>query len=226
MCTPFGHRMRDEHFLISPSHHYMNHGSWGAFPRQVRDAQRAFHEDMEAAPDIFIRYKFAGLLDKSRAALSEFLGVPTDEVVLIQNATVGTNTVLRAIEWQKGDVIVCFETVYQALDNTIKYICESTPAEAHLVKRGWPCSDWDLVEAFEEAVKRINVMGKGERRVRMACFDTVSSVPGVRVPWEALVKKCRKLGVWSCVDGAHGVGMIELGLNEVRPDFFVSNLHK
>lgn len=57
--------------------------------------------------------------------------------------------------------------------------------------------------------------------------DTVLTFPGARMPWEALVQACKELNVLSLIDGAHGIGHIDLGhLGEVGPDFFVSNCYK
>ena len=61
----------------------------------------------------------------------------------------------------------------------------------------------------------------------IALFDTVSTFPGVRMPWEALVNLCRNRQTLSLVDGAHGVGHIDLmKVREYKPDFFTSNCYK
>jgi hercynylcysteine S-oxide lyase len=58
-------------------------------------------------------------------------------------------------------------------------------------------------------------------------FDTVLTFPGVRMPWETLVRACKDLAVLSLIDGAHGIGHIDLKrLGNVGPDFFTSNCYK
>ena len=58
-------------------------------------------------------------------------------------------------------------------------------------------------------------------------FDIVLTLPGVKFPWEPLVAVCKDLGVMSFIDGAHGVGHVDLThVSEVGPDFLISNCHK
>ena len=116
--------------------------------------------------------------------------------------------------------------VYGGNEKTVSYIAESTPAESELLDFGWPIEDDDLVERFESAVNRINTDGDGKRRVRLAILDTITSQPGLRVPYEKLVEACRKHGVLSLVDGAQGIGQIPIDLSSLDADFFTTNLHK
>lgn len=57
-------------------------------------------------------------------------------------------------------------------------------------------------------------------------FDIVGSLPGLRVPYEKYIAICKKEGMYSIVDGAHGIGHVPLDLSNLDPDFFVSNCHK
>lgn len=163
------------------------------------------------------------MLDTSRAAIAKFLNAPVEGIVYLQNATTGINTVLRNLVFNKGDKIVYFDTIYGACERTVAYITQTTPAESVKVKYTYPVSDTWLVEEFKRIVKKEQDAGFN---VRIAIYDTIVSLPGVRMPFEALTKACKELGVLSCVDGAHAVGHIELDLTALDPDFFVSNCHK
>ncbi|KAB8298679.1 hypothetical protein EYC80_000856 [Monilinia laxa] len=188
---PFGHRMRDAHFQFSPTYTPLNHGSFGAYPRPIKEAQDAFQRQCTARPDTFYVYDLPKLIDESRDAVAPLLGADPREVVLIPNATTGVNTVLRNLKWEEGDMIVYFR------------------AE---------------LEGFREFVELTQSMG---RKIKLAMFDTVLTFPGVRMPWEELVGICKELGVLSLIDGAHGIGHIDLThLGAISPDFFVSNCHK
>lgn len=146
-----------------------------------------------------------------------------DDIVFVTNATTGVNTVLRNLVYKPGDVIVYFSTIYGACEMTVKYLAETTPVEAHAVKCTAPISDDDLTTAFESALKQLLAAGKTPK---VAVYDTISSLPGVRVPFARLTALCRAYNVLSCIDGAHSVGQIPLDLAALDPDFYVSNCHK
>lgn len=226
VAVPFGHPMRNRHFpCFDKAYIPLNHGSFGAFPTAVRDRQRELQDQTEARADYFIRYTFPDLLDQAREVVAPLLGVATDEVVFIPNVTTGMNTVLRSLVFEVGDVILHFSTDYDANYKTIDYVCESTPAEQVVIEIEYPIEDDEIVKRFRDMVEMVN--RDGSQKVKIALFDTVVAFPGVRMPWEALVKACRELGVLSLIDGAHGIGHIDLtDLGKVGPDFFTSNCYK
>jgi len=192
----------------------------------------------EARPDQFVRYEYPEYLDASRLAVSKILNTEVDNIVFVQNATMGVNTVLRSLRFEPGDRIVCFNFIYGSCAKTVQYIGETTPAKGVEIRIGFPCEEEEIVRVFRETILnsggglfdkdgQVDAQRKpGEGRVRVAIFDTIVSLPGVRLPFEQLVKVCKELGVMSLVDAAHGIGHIPLDLNSLDPDFFVSNCHK
>ncbi|KAE9987103.1 hypothetical protein EG327_004001 [Venturia inaequalis] len=221
-AIPFGRALKKD-FLFDKQYRNLNHGSFGTYPSTVRDALRSFQDQAEARPDQFIRYDYPKALDRSRVAMAELLKVPVETIAFVPNATTGINTVMRNLIFEPKDRIVYFSTIYGACGKTVSYITETTPAEAVEVEVTYPVSDEWLVGEFERVVKREQEAGNN---VKVAIFDTVVSMPGVRVPFERLTAACKELGVLSCVDGAHGVGHVDLDLGELDCDFFVSNCHK
>ncbi|KAI4250948.1 MAG: hypothetical protein LQ352_005158 [Teloschistes flavicans] len=220
--TPFGHGMLS-HFLFDTSYLPLNHGSFGTYPKTVRDTLRSYQDLAESRPDDFFRYNLGGYVDSARSAVAHLLDVDAGECVFMSNATTGVNTVLRSLVFEKGDIIVYFSTIYGACEKTVQYMRETTPVEGSKVEVTYPIDDQDLVAKFEKTIGQLKKDGK---RPRVAIFDTVSSLPGVRVPWEKLVEVCKLEGTLSLVDGAHGIGHLDLKLGKVQPDFFVSNCHK
>jgi selenocysteine lyase/cysteine desulfurase len=208
-------------------------GSFGTYPKDVRRAYRVYQDIAEAAPDRFMRYESIPLLDTARAEIATYLSAPTSEIVFVQNASTGINTILRNLTYSSTDVILYFDTLYPACEKTLLSLLESLPEAfrpqlrkiGHGQRAGFslPCTHSDILNSFSQTISRCIY---DNLTVRLALFDTISSLPGVRFPFERLVTMCREYNILSCIDGAHGVGHIPLNLSELDADFFVSNCHK
>jgi selenocysteine lyase/cysteine desulfurase len=198
-------------------------GSFGTYPSQIRSRMRHYQDLAEARPDRFIRYDYPKMLDRSRKLLADHFHAPPDEIVLVPNATVGINTVLRNLRYNPGDKILYFTTLYGACEKTIEYVCETTAATSIRVELQYPLSDDDLLEVFRVGLLRGQEDGG---RVKIAVFDVVSSLPGVRLPFAELTDICKQNGVLSVIDGAHAPGQIPVELDKLQPDFFIGNCHK
>ncbi|KAF2161163.1 hypothetical protein M409DRAFT_69998 [Zasmidium cellare ATCC 36951] len=212
-----------KHFSFPEGYRNLNHGSFGTFPKELTSTLRHYQDECEARPDWFIRYKYPRSNDSSRAAIAKLINAPVETCVFVPNATTGVNTILRNLVYQPGDVIIYFATIYGSCHKTIQYLTETTPLEAVQVEYTYPCSDATLLSAFQNTIHKIQTAGK---RPLAALFDTIVSLPGVRVPFEALTTLCRKHSIFSILDAAHCIGQIPIDLSTLDPDFFVSNCHK
>lgn len=185
---------------------------------------RKYQERAEARPDTFVRYEFrTHLLAEARQAIADYVHAPLDTCVLVPNASTGIDTVLRNLVFEPQDAVICFSTIYPAFMNTLNYLAERNEFSIYKIEHGLPSSDDEICNDFQRMLKRIAEDGK---RAKLAIFDTISSLPAVRMPYERLTKICHTHGVLSCIDGAHGLGQLRLDLSQLGPDFFVSNCHK
>ncbi|KAJ3497370.1 hypothetical protein NLG97_g1958 [Lecanicillium saksenae] len=211
------------HFMFKPTFKNLNHGSFGTYPKVVRDQIRAYEDLCEACPDEFIRYTFKKLLDRSRASMANYLNVPMSEIVFIKSASAAINIVLRNMSYGPADVILYFSTAFDACENTIFSVAESTSLKYRRIPLTYPTTHGEIVRRFLETVAVVRNEGLTPR---IALFDTIVSQPGIRFPFEKLIAECRRHDILSLVDGAHGVGHIPLDLATLAPDFFVSMAQK
>ncbi|KAM0327518.1 hypothetical protein ACHAQA_005808 [Verticillium albo-atrum] len=222
----FGKGLRDL-FYFDPEWRNLNHGSFGSAPQAVKQKQIEYQLRAEAFPDKYTRYEYPVLLDEARAALAKHLNAPTDTIVMVANATTAINVVLHNLVWDpRGtDEIISFSTIYGGCGKTIDYLTDSSPLVAQrVIDVEYPADDDDaIVRRLHATVAAARADGKTPRIV---LFDTVTSQPGVRFPFEAVTRACRDLGLFSLLDAAQGVGMLPLDLAAIDADFVTSNCHK
>ena len=134
---------------------------------------------------------------------------------------------MQNILWNEDgrDEILYFNTIYGSCGKTIEWVAELNRnlVQPREVKVTYPIADRDLLSIFKEAIEASRA---AEKVPRIAVFDTVSSLPGVRAPFEHLTKLCKEEGILSLVDGAHGIGHLPLDMSALQCDFFTSNPHK
>lgn len=198
-------------------------GSFGALPFPIHLARIQLLHASESRPDLFQLYHYGTLLQNARAAVAELLHTPVANLVFVPNATTGIYTALNNLRYAPGDAIIYFSFAYGSCAKTVLWLQERGGVRAERVQVRMPVEEETLVEELRKAIGRVRARGETPR---VAMFDTVVSMPGIRLPFEKMVELCKQEGVLSCVDAAHGAGMLDLNLGELDPDFLVTNMHK
>lgn len=208
--------MRDR-FLLDPSVLFLNHGSFGACPREVLEAQRRWQDAMEANPVAFLGRRSAALLAQARAALADFLGANADDLAFVPNATTGVNIVARSLDLQPGDEILGTDHEYGACDATFRRVCAEQGAVYRSVSIPLP---------FDRARVALRLMEAITSRTRLIFLSHITSATALIFPVAQVCAQARARGVLTLVDGAHAPGHIPLNLREIDADFYTGNGHK
>jgi len=207
---------------LAPDAIFLNHGSFGACPREVFAEQERLRLEMEAQPDRFFRDRImpdAGdtALRQAIAALARFVGVPGEELALAENATLAVQAVVRSMAFTPGDEILITDHTYNAVRLIVEARCAETGARATVVRLPLPADQDSVVEAFRAGMTS---------RVRLAIVDHITSPTALVLPVERIAAEARKVGARVLVDGAHAVGHVPLDLRQLGVDWYVSNAHK
>src|ERR1700677_957593 len=136
---------------LDPSVIYLNHGSFGACPSAVLDAQAALRQEMEREPVDFLVAALPSRLNAAREALAAFLTAEPANLVFVPNATAGVNAVLRSLPLAPGDELLVTNHTYAACRKTVDFVAERSGARMVVATLPFPCPD---EESVVEAVLR------------------------------------------------------------------------
>ena len=206
------------HFVLSRDVVFLNHGSFGAAPQAVLDAQRTLRDRLEHNPMQFFVRDLEGLLDASRARLAAFVGAAPTELAFVPNATTGVNTVLRSLRFAPGDELVTTNHEYNACKNALDAVAHDSGAKVVVARVPFPLSD--------PAEVLLAILAVTTPRTRLVLVDHVTSPTGLVIPLEAIAQELARRGIDVLVDGAHAPGMVPLDLHALGVPFYTANCHK
>ncbi len=216
--TEFGRAIRKE-WLLEEDIRFLNHGSYGAAPKVVLDAQSRWRRRMEQEPVRFMTDELPTHLRAAATDLAAYLGAGGDDLVFVDNATTAVNAVLRSLDFEPGDEIVTTTHAYNAVRNAIEYVCGRTGAVFKEAEIPFPAAgdDAEVIAAVEAEITP---------KTRLAVIDHVTSETALVLPVARLIQLLKTRGVPVLVDGAHAPGMIPLALNDLGAEWYVGNGHK
>lgn len=213
MPSPFA-----SHWRLDPAVTFLNHGSFGATPRAVLDAQQAWRDRIEAEPVRFYAHDMEPALEAARTEVAGFLGADPADLAFVPNATTGFNAVLRSLNLTAGDELLTTNHEYNAARNALEFVAARVGARVVVASLPFPGATPELaVDAILRAVTP---------RTRLALLDHVTSATALILPIDRLVPLLAERGVPTLVDGAHGPGMVDLQVERLGAAYYTGNLHK
>ena len=205
-------------WLLEPTVSYLNHGSFGACPEPVLEAQRVWRERLEAEPVRFLDRELEAQLDEVRQRVGAFLNADPEGIAFVPNATTAVSTVLASLRFQPGDELLASDHEYNATLNAMRAAAERDGARVVIARVPFPIHDpSQVVEAYVGAVTD---------RTRFALVSQVTSPTALVFPVTAIVRELDRHGVDTLVDGAHAPGMVPVDVAAVGAAYWTGNGHK
>ena len=217
------------HWKLDPAVTHLNHGTVGAPPIRVLEAQQKIRDQIERQPSGFLLRQLSEiavgmprkelpLLREAAREVASFLGGRGEDLVFVDNATTGMNAVFRSFPFRPGDEILITDHVYGAIANA---------AHFHARERGAVVRTVELPSTTRgrDALRDAILSSIGDR-TRLAMVEHITSESAIVMPIQEIVAGCRARGVATVVDGAHAPGAVALDLPAIGADWYVGNLHK
>lgn len=206
------------YWTLNPQIIFLNHGSFGACPFPVLEAQKQVRQELEREPVRFFLREFEPLLDQARDQLAQFVGVEARDLVFVPNATTGVNSVLRSLQLNPGDELLTTDHEYNASRNALEFVADR--ADARIVVAPVPFPITSKQEIVESVMERVT------EKTKLVLLDHISSQTGLIFPIEEIIQQLSPLRIDTLIDGAHAPGMLPLNLTEIGATYYSGNCHK
>jgi selenocysteine lyase/cysteine desulfurase len=207
-----------EQFLMPPDLGVLNAANLCPSSAPVLEAMYRSTKDMDGDPSFDNRQKMSAGKEETRRLVARFLRVTPEEIVLTRNTSEANNMVSSGLDLKAGDEVVIFADNHPS----------NNAAWTQKAKRfGYTVSTLSQPnphpgpEYFIEAAKKAITA-----RTRVLAFTHHTSTVGDVLPAKELCRLARERDVMTMVDGACTVGLLDLDLSDIQPDFYSGSAHK
>lgn len=205
-------------FELNPEFLHLNHGSYGAVPREVRLEQDRWRARIESNPTGFFQDEYPPLIRAMAEHVARRLGGAAGDWVFCENATSAANGVLQSLELKPGDEILTTSHAYGAVMKAMAL--HAARRELTLAVAEVPA----LTVSADEVVSTI--AAQFSPRTRLLVVDHITSATALIFPVQSIAAAARTAGIPVLVDGAHAPGQIALDVPALGVDWYTGNAHK
>ena len=206
-----------KHFLFQDGLIMMNNGTVGPMPEPVFNTLIKHFKLQVTNP--FDCYNFIPRKkEEVRAKLARFINASPDEVVMTRNTTEGMNFVANGLDLKEGDEVLLSSMEHPAGTHPWKLKEKRYGIKIKEVPLGLPPKSVDeIVNAFQKAITP---------RTKVISISHTVYISGLMSPLKELSKMAHEKGVLVVADSAHGIGMLDLNMEQLGVDFFASSPYK
>jgi len=200
----------DIQFLYKGNKKYLNTASLGLASNRIVDAICSSLTDLEEKGRDG-RWLFKEVHEK----LANWLNTTPDQLALTRNCTEGMNIAAKSLQLQKGDHVLI--TKHEHVGGAAPWISLKKENAIDLSSIELNLSGKNNLERFKEAINE---------RTKVVSFSHVLCTTGMVLPAKEIIQFCRSIGIYTVVDGAQAAGNIQIDLEDLDPDFYISSGHK
>ena len=205
-------------FIVPPELAVMNAANLCPASRPALEALQRETTNVDRDPSPQNRARLYPEKEHTRKALAAFLRVTPDEIIITRNTSESNNLVSNGLDLKAGDEVIVHSDNHPS--NLEAWRAKARRFGYSVVtieqKNPHPGHDYYL-DAFTRAITP---------RTKVLCFTHLSSTVGDLMPAKELCRVARERGVLTLVDGAPTLGLLDIDLSDMQPDFYSGSAHK
>lgn len=204
-------------FLMPPDVAVLNAANLCPAPLAVLRSMQEDEERLDREPFPSFRAEMHDVKERTREVLASYLRASADEILITRNTSEANNWVSSGLNLGPGDEVVIHADNHPSNNLAWKekarrfgYMVVEVPYTPH------PGPD-ALLEAFRRALTP---------RTRVLAFTHLTNTSGDLFPAAEICRMAREHGVLTLVDGAQSLGLLDVDLSVMQPDFYSGSAHK
>jgi len=202
---------------LDPDVAHLNHGSFGAVPTRVAEAQDGWRRRALANPMRYWLIDEPAGVTAARQRAAAFLGSDEAGLALVPNATTAVSTVLATVALAAGDELVVTDHGYGAVRMAAERVAARAGARVVEVALPLLADDDEICAAIAASTTEAT---------RLVVVDHVTSPTARLMPVERIVAAAHSRSVPVLVDAAHAPGQLAVDVAALGADFWTGNFHK
>jgi len=195
---------------------YLNAGTWGPLPTRAADAMRARVDDVESRGRIGSAgyAEFGRIREGARAAFAESVSSDPERIALTHSTSGAMNLVLGGLAFAPGDEIVTTDNEHPGL---LEPLAALTRRYGVVVRVAEALQGSDPLDAIASQIGS---------RTRLVALSHVLWANGRILPLRAISEAAHAAGAPLLVDGAQGVGAVDVDPGALGVDAYAGTGQK
>ncbi|MSC82376.1 aminotransferase class V-fold PLP-dependent enzyme [Eubacterium sp. am_0171] len=190
---------------------YLDTGAMSLMPEEVWQAVQAFHDKRRKYGPAFAEYwKEADLLRQDIASL---IGSSPEEIMFLQNTSMGINLAAQALKLEPGDNVVITNLEFPS--NVYPWM--------NMEARGVEVRMLDITDGVLDEPKLFKIC---DEKTKALSISWVQSANGMVADLEMCSEFCRNNHMYFVLDAIQGMGVLPLDVRKVHLDLVISGFFK
>lgn len=205
-------------FVLAPDLIALNAANLCPSSRPALDSLIVNTRDIDQDPSFDNRAKMTAGKEATRKLLAGYLRVTAEEIVITRNTSEANNLVSNGIDLKDGDEVIIFSDNHPSNHAAWTEKAKRFRFTVQTVQQinPHPGAEYYL-EVFSKAITP---------RARVLAFTHLTNTVGDLLPARELCRMARERGVLTLVDGAQSLGLMDVDLSDMQPDFYSGSAHK